>query len=524
MKNLINEAIAQLRASNGATRVVMAAGAVMILAMGMYSVWRGRNPHMTFFLGGLDNSQFSDATNALSSAGIRFQPSTGGAPYNIFVDEDKFYEANIAVAQNSALRLGPRGIDPASGNGAFDASVERVQKAAKRNWQEIEQLLEAMDWIRAAKVIAHSSNLAIMGRNNQPTVSVQLRTNLLTPGPNQTQGAAKLVANAFSTDPKNVSIVDQHGEILFDGTQDSSLDKILEFERNADRSLTVRAQELIDRAYGPGYGVVKIRSEWNYVTTESMNESLDPKKAILSESISDSSTPGALASGGPAGVQENLTIAQNPGANADPATRSEVDRQFLYGTKTTHSIQSEPQLVRLTGSLILDASLEGELEKASKLVRNAVGINEERGDQFVEHAWTLHGIERDEEGNPIPPQAPAPLEAPNRILELTLRHGIEGLAALFFLIVLLRSLKSGDKALQAASAKSRKASASRAASASRGLAKPTEEEEQDEEIEIDPEVLARRQIEQLIDTDPERVSALLSRWAMGDNYYSESGA
>ena len=521
MKNLINEALAQIKASNGATRLVVAAGVALVLAVGVFSIWRGRNPHMIFFQGGLDNGQFSSVTSALGQKGIRFRTSTTNAPYTVFVDEEKYYEAYMAIAQDGALLQGTRGIDPGSGTSAFDASVERLQKAAKRDWQEVEQLLEAMDWIAAARVIANSSRNAIYGRHNQATVSVQLRTRLQVPGPNRSQAAASLVSNALSTDPKNISIVDQHGELLFDGSRDNSLDGVLAFNRNADQERTQLAQDLLDKTYGPGMGVVTVHTEWNYDMTESVDEALDPKKAVLTESISDSSTPGITSAGGPAGVQENLTVAQ-PGASGNgPATRNDTERQYGYGSKTTHKIQNQPQLTRITASLILDVSLQEELEEANKLVRNAVGINEERGDQFTGHAFALHGIERDEEGNPIPAAPVAPLEAPNRLLELVLKHSIEGIAALAFFIVLVRSLKGGDKALRENAAANRKQSKAAAARQSAGI---EERGAEDEEIEIDPEVLARRQIEQLIDTDPERVSALLSRWAMGDAYYSEAEA
>ncbi len=521
MKNLFEDLLARLKASNGPTRIVMGVGLLLITLLAGYSVWRGRNPHMAFFLSDLDNAEFSAVTSALGRADIRFNVSTGGAPYTVWVDDSKRFEANSAIAQQSALKSGPRGIDTNSGSSAFDASIERIQKVRKTYWQEVEQSLESMDWIVTARVNAFFSDRIQLGRREQPTVAVSLRTSVVHPDPAQAQAAANLVQTSFSTDPANITIVDQHGVTLFDGKRDESLNEILEFERAFDREQTYRVQAMLDDAYGEGLAQATVRGAWTYERTESIDESLDPKKAVVSETISESSTPGLVAAGGPAGVQENLTIAQNPGSGAnDPATRNDTERQYTYGTRMTHRVQSQPALSSLSVSLVLDASLEDQLGNVEGLVKAAVGFNTERGDQFAGHVTALPGIERDEEGNPIPPKALEPLEKPNPWISLGLQHGVEILAALVFFIVLLRSLKGGDKALKQVTIeparKGGKGGNSKAGSG--GDAEP------EEPVELDPEVLARMQIEELIESDPERVSALLSRWAMGDNYYAESGA
>ena len=41
------------------------------------------------------------------------------------------------------------------------------------------------------------------------------------------------------------------------------------------------------------------------------------------------------------------------------------------------------------------------------------------------------------------------------------------------------------------------------------------------EGESSAEELARRHVEELLEADPERVGALLSRWALGEDYYQQ---
>ena len=76
----------------------------------------------------------------------------------------------------------------------------------------------------------------------------------------------------------------------------------------------------------------------------------------------------------------------------------------------------------------------------------------------------------------------------------------ELVAAVAFIVILFKSLRGGSK---------RKAQAE-ATSAQEAAA------ERERPVEIDPEALAREQVEGLIQTDPERVGKILSRWARED--------
>ena len=81
-------------------------------------------------------------------------------------------------------------------------------------------------------------------------------------------------------------------------------------------------------------------------------------------------------------------------------------------------------------------------------------------------------------------------------------RGVELLAALAFLFVLFKSLKNGKFKGDAEGAESDAGEAP--------------------EEEIDLELLARKRVEELLEKEPERVSALLSRWALGESFYSSS--
>ncbi|MFT7676836.1 MAG: flagellar M-ring protein FliF [Planctomycetota bacterium] len=530
MKDIFNKLFDALKSSTPSTRLVIAVGIALVSAIGGYSIWRGANPHMEFFRTKLDNSEMVAVTSALSTAGVRFKLNGEREPYSVWVESGRIYDAHAALAEEGALQSGARGIDTSSGSSAFDSSGERLQKVSARQWQEVAMMLESLRWIDHAKVIASRAEGLNLGRVTPPTVAVTLITKGPAPGPSECKGAANMVINAFHTTPDNVSIIDQHGNSLFDGTKDEELDEFLTFQRNNDRDLQARAQAQLDSTYGPGLALVTVRSEWDFEHSESVDETLSPKGVKLRETKFDSSTPGLPTAGGPAGVQENITVAPPRSAGSSATTRKDTDTQYSIGTRTTHTVQNKPLLTKLHVGLMLDSSLEAQLANAESWVKSMVGFSAEREDTFSGSASPLYGIERDEEGKPLPMIAPEPMEAPNLFLNMVLRHSVEGIAALVFLIVLLRSLKSSHKAAPS-KGKGRAGGSSGTGAASGALSggmggSPNNFVENDEGqlIEIVPEVLARRQVEELIESDPERVSSLLSRWAMGDDYYAESNA
>ena len=158
----------------------------------------------------------------------------------------------------------------------------------------------------------------------------------------------------------------------------------------------------------------------------------------------------------------------------------------------------------------MDESRAADLESASSIVKSLAGYLDGR-DTFSSGTIKMFGLERDESGNPIAPTAMEMPSAPNPMVTMMFERGLEILAAGVFLFLLLRTLKkSRSPAEQLVVQKRNEVEQTK---------RILEEGDGLEIKEIDPALLGRRTVENLIDEDPERVSALLSRWAMGEDFY-----
>jgi len=185
------------------------------------------------------------------------------------------------------------------------------------------------------------------------------------------------------------------------------------------------------------------------------------------------------------------------------------DEKTIYetGRSTTQTVTTAPRLARLSVSLVIDESLQDKRADIVEVVKAAVGFDPARDDvigvstsTFVVAADETSGEEAEAEGSAG--------SDPNPALELLLTRGVEIVAALAFVVMLLLALRGGKKP----KARGATGEAGPGVSGTGGRAVGAGGLEIPDE-EIDPVLLARTQIEEIVRTDPRRVGEILSRWA-----------
>ena len=487
-----------LQSADATTRAIIGIFAVALVAVVSVAVlWSGR-PHMVPLLAGLDDAQFAGVTRALATAGVRYETSSPPAPYSVFVDQSQRYTAQNAIHAEGALDLGERGIPSSSATSTiFLGKDERDQINLKRKWQELENQLRALSFISNAFVRISPGVRSPLLRQSPPTVSVLVHLKAGRPLTRmQRQTLAAIVRNAANVPDENITIADQDGNNLTEGVGDDEVESALSFERDFVASETRRAQEFLDRVFGAGMSAVSVVGEWDHERREVVEDSYDPAKLMVSETVSETRTPMPQgAAGGPAGTASTIDQASAPaGASDELAETLDSEKRYTYGTRTTHSLQAAPRLVRLAVTLTIDATLTDRLGEAEALVKDLVGFQEGR-DQMTATAIPLATVARDGDGNLVQPEPEPVPEAPSAMLTLLLERGVEVLAAVAFLFVLLRSLKRSSALGKAAQAP----------------------EASGEDDRVDVEMLARRRVEQMVETEPEKVGALLSRWVSAES-------
>lgn len=536
MKQLLGTLWAQFVAAGAPARWAVAAVVTCALAIGGFSIYQAKNPHFEVLVADLDDTMFNRAVAALANAGIRYRTTMPPGPYTVFVESPRKYEALNAIHLSGDFTGPARGIDAdVTGTSAmFLGQRERDQRSEKRDWQETELQLEQLVWVSRAFVkVSGSSGSTLLGArrdDRRASALVNLRGGLV-PDASQRRTLASIVSTSTGVPLCNVTVTDQLGTMLFDGGDEFGLESQLALERAWQTSLERRLQALLDQAFGPGLTIVGVNGQWSHVRQESVEETLDPSKKPRSKrtlKVEDSSSEPQL--GGPAGTYANTA----DGASGTSRTGSsgknstnESEESYAFGSKTTHLVAQPHVLEKMSISLIVDESIAEKLEIATRSVKGWATFDELRGDTFEAQTLALAGLARDDAGKPLPPEPEPTLEPANPLVRQLLEHGIEIAAAVAFLLILMRTLKGASQAARGV----RVGGGSGGSEGPGGTAtiklgvdgKPMLSDLLGDE-EIDLDLLARKHVEELLEKDPEKVSALLSRWALGEQFYAGTGS
>lgn len=532
MNEVLKNLWSQIVSASGPVKVALGSCGLLLALVTSVMVWRAQNPHFVVLASDLDSHSFNGAVKALAEAGIRYETSVGGPPYVIQVESGRRHEAIAAMHISGEFLDNARGISSglAGSSAVFLGQSERHQRTQKRMWEEVEMSLEKLNFVSKAKVTVSgspTSTLASLRKDaRRASVIVTLR-GVATPTATETRALVGLVRGGTGVADERMTIVDQHSNVLFDGIDDSGADSLAAKEEQFNRERTEMAQRQLDRIFGPGVAVVGVTSEWLQVQEESVVETLNPAKKPLSSrtrTTTEQEMPQSI--GGPAGVAANTVEGGSEttlGFGAGESSSTEEQQLNSFGTTTIHSVKQPHQLQRLSVSLVVDASIEDRKKNAEDILKGFLGFNETRGDQLFSIVNEIAGLERDAEGAPVlpaPEKAPAPT---NPALTMAMEFGLELIAGLAFLIVLVKSLKSARSAgatggANPAGAPGPSSPTGGRAAAADGLGADLFEEE------VDLDALARARIEDLIREEPEKVSALLSRWALSEDVLAETGS
>jgi flagellar M-ring protein FliF len=500
MKDLVQKLTLSFRSSTPGARASMVASVFVMLGLIGFTTFSATRPNFVPLVSGLDETQRAACTSALAQGALPYRVSPLPGPFTVEVDERDLFGAQGLIDAAGALTPPTRGILTNSGTGSvFMGMRERDQVTRKREWEDCEQQLRALDFVRDANVGASTEGGAF-ARTDDRTVAVTLT---LTPGyalgRAQAQTVAALVSRRFGIATTQVVIADQNGRLLYGGNMDQDgfgLNDAFDHERRYDSDLENKVNGMLAKVFGEGTAYAMVDSTWTYDTTESLTESYDPNNKVTNTDYQRTeksmSSDGGV--GGPAGTASNIETNSSSGgaagANGESDSLEEKRTSTHIGTTLEYTSKTTPELAHLSVALVVDESLSGELDSITQSVRAAVGYSEVRGDTMNSISTNFASLERDESGAPIAPAPSAPEMSPWK--SWAIENGLEVLAACAFLFVLLRSLGGSKKAIE---------------EVFRNDAVNTAEAQ-------DPELVARAAVEELVHSDPEQVSAILSRWVL----------
>ncbi len=469
----------QLARTPATRQLLLLFGVAGAVALGVAVVLWSRGPNYGLLYAGLEQKDAAAVTQALQAS---------NTPYTLGPDGNSIM---VPASDLAAIRLKlaaqglPQGSAASTAAPAGDSPFGMSDLAERTRYQQMLETdlgstIAGLQSVRAARVhLALPKPSAFIRDSHEASASVLVT---LYPGrqldASQVAAIVHLVASSVpNLDPKQVSVVDQQGQLLTNtdpGSASAVGDTRLRLATRIENTYAQRIEELLTPLVGPGKVRAQVYADLDFSETEKATETYGHEHpALRSEQTSSEQRTGGAGDGGIAGALSNQppnavaqptaarpTAGKAPGkagatttaeqSNGPGETTSSATRNYELDRTISHVSDPAGRLARLTVAVVVDnKSVPGEkgeksvpftpqeLEHLTTLARNAVGYNEARGDNVSVINQPFH---QDASGDAAPPTM-AFWERPG-MLDL-IKQGIGVLIALLVAFGLLRPLLRG---------------------------------------------------------------------------------
>lgn len=394
-------------------QVLLLIGVAASVAAGFAVVLWSQTPDYAQLYGNLEASDAAEVAEALRTAEIPYKIGTDSG--SVSVPAAQLHDARLQLASQGLPQGASSGMEVINDQSSFGVSQfmesARYQHALET---ELARTIQHLGGVREARVhLAVPRQSTFIRDHRQASASVLLQLNRGRElEPEQAAAIVHLVASSVQNlSASNVTLIDQNGRLLSSADEQwSDMQTINQF-KHAQRLEVIykrRIEELLTPLVGPGRVRAQVVADLDFTVTEETRELYDPAGGVVrSEQISEERQSGnRLAAVGVPGALSN----QPPAAGGEPVAESEPQEAINTSLNSTRNYEVDrtishikPQsgtIERLSVAVLVDDSpatsteagteagaepalTEADLEQYTRLVKEAVGFDAERGDTVV---------------------------------------------------------------------------------------------------------------------------------------------
>jgi len=377
--------------TSGGRKILLMLGVAAVVAV-MAAVWMwGQQPDYRVLFSNFSDRDGGAIVAELEKMNIPYKYAEGGAA--VLVPADRVYDARLKLASQGLPKGGNVGFELMEnqklGSSQFIEQVN-FQRAMEG---ELARSIESVSAVQAARVhLAMPKDSIFVSEQKTPTASVLLN---LHPGrvldPQQVSAIVHLVASSVpELPPKNVTIVDQNGNLLSDTSKTASATGMdpsqIKYVQDLQQSVVKRIESIIS----PMVGSENVRAE----ATADVDFSRSERAATNPGGV-----PGALTNQPPAPATAPITAAGQtpkaaapaaPGANTrkDATVNYEVDKTIQYVQQGSGGLKrlsvgvvvNYRKTLDKAGKVTMKPLTAAETTQITNLVKEAMGYNQARGD------------------------------------------------------------------------------------------------------------------------------------------------
>lgn len=465
-------------------------------------------PSYTTLAAGIDPSQTGKITASLDAKGIAYQIQNNGTA--IAVQSGQTAQARIALASAGLLGSQQPGMSLFDNQSLGQSNFQQQVTYQRALEGQLANTIQTIQGVSSAQVqlVLPDPQSQLFASNSTPTSAAVLLSDNGTLDPTAVKGIAQLVASSVpNLTADKVTITDSTGQLLWP-TSDTSAGGSMMTKENVqaryDSTMAAQVNGLLATTLGPGKAEVQVTADVNanQATTDSL---VYAKKGVpLTQTKQTETLTGTgAAPTGVAGTTGTIPGYATTTGNGNNNYRNLTSNTTYGVNKTvTHATIAPGAVNRQSVSVLIDRSVPAsEIPALRSAVAGAVGLQPGRGDTLSFGQVAFHGAQ---------PTAAGPGTASS--MTKYIKYGLTALGALLFLVFVTRLLKRREHETIAGQPKWL-----RELESPRPLAAFEAEDEATRVMQLrSPVNVAKRQIEDLVEREPDRVAQQLRAWMAED--------
>ena len=458
-------------------------------------------------LTGLDPAQTSKLTSTLDGKGIGYQIQNGGTA--LAIDSSQVSQARIALASAGLLGTQQPGFSlfdkSQLGASNFQQQIT-YQRALEGQLDTTIEQIQGVDSAQVNLVLPNPQN-QLFADSSQPATASVLLADSGSLDPSAVRGIANLVASSVpGLQLGKVTITDGTGQLLWptsaSGTGGSTSKQAA--NNQYDASTAAAATALLAQTLGPGKAQVVVNADVNanQATADSLvyaNKGVPLTQQTQTETLKG----GGGTAGGTTGTIP--AYAATTGSSNSNYQNKTSNTTFGVNKTVTHSVIAAGAVNNQNVAVLVDKSVPATALPAIKAaVAGAVGLNAKRGDTLTVSQIAF--------AKPTTTTTASPA-SPTKMLGYA-KYAVVAIGALLFLFFMRRNLKKREREVFAGQPtwlRELETPRPLAALGSGGEEDPTEVKRLRAPVNI-----PKRQVEELVERDPDRVAQQVRAWMSED--------
>ena len=381
----------------------MVAVTLAMIGFFVFIMMRVTAPQMTPLFTDLSFEDSTAIVKDLERQGIPYELKSDNTI--VMVPKDKVTRLRMRLAEAGLPKGGGIGYEifdksDALGTTSFVQNINHLRALEG----ELARTIRAIDRVQAARVHLVLPERALFSRDKaEASASIVLKVRG-TLEPQQVRAIRNLVASAVKDlKPERVSIVDEAGRLLADGTARteaalgvSADERQIAFERR----LRDQVETIVTSVVGPGRARVQLTADFDFNRVTQTSEKFDPEGRVMrsSQTREESSASNDGKEGQVTVGNELPGGARPPGDNNSTREQSKKSEEILnyeISRSTKTEVTEGGRVNRISVAVLVDGAYtkndkgestyqpreKEEIDRIAALVRTAIGFDQKRGDQ-----------------------------------------------------------------------------------------------------------------------------------------------